>query len=192
MADLGKFNFIDGRVYTGDWLNNSMDGKGVFKWGNECKYTGEYKNNKREGNGVYSFGCNLYDGYWLNNMPHGEGTLLLDGIRIVGLFRYGKILEMKEGKGANREMTQRFTLDSTVINKSLDDTKGLDKSLDRSNDSRTIKYASVSGCKKKESKINTSKYSKSYKKCKSSRKKKSKDKEKSKEKEKSKDKKKKK
>ena len=165
----GKFNFIDGRSYTGDWSNNSMDGKGVFNWGNECKYKGEYKNNKREGNGVYSFGCNLYDGYWLNNMPHGEGTLLLDGIRIVGLFRYGKILEMKEGKGANREMTQRFTLDSTVINKSLDDTKGLDKSLDRSHDSKNIKYASVSVCKTKESKNNTSKYSKTYKKCKSSR-----------------------
>ena len=63
------------RNYNGDWINNTMDGKGVFNWGNECKYNGDYKNNKREGKGVYSYGCNLYDGNWLNNMPHGEGTL---------------------------------------------------------------------------------------------------------------------
>ena len=75
-------------------------------------------------------------------------------------------MEMKEGKGANREMTQRFTMDSKRNNKSLDDTtKGIDKS--DCNDSRNIKafkYASESGSKiEKKNKKNesTSKYSKS-------------------------------
>ena len=161
----GKFTFKDGRNYNGEWKNNVMEGTGIFTWGSDSKYIGEYKKNIREGNGVYSFGCNLYDGNWLNNMPHGEGTLLLDGLRIVGHFRYGKILEMKEGKGANREMTQRFTLDSKVNTKSFDDTtKGMEKS--DCNDSRNIKtykYASESGSKieKRNKKIESmSKYSK--------------------------------
>jgi hypothetical protein len=194
----GKFHFKDGRRYNGDWKNNIMEGKGTFNWGNDCKYIGDYKNNKREGNGVYSFGCNLYDGNWLNNMPHGEGTLLVDGLRIVGHFRYGKIMEMKEGKGANREMTQRFTIDSRINNKSLDDTtKGMDKS--DCNDSRNIKafkYASESGSKiEKRNKKNESisKYGKSKTNKKSkSRNKSNKSKDKSKDKEKDKDKKKKK
>ena len=167
----GKFNFKDGRNYYGDWKNNTMEGKGVFNWGNGCKYNGDYKNNKKEGNGVYSFGCNLYDGFWLNNMPHGEGILLFDGLRIVGHFRYGKILEMKEGKGVTREMTQKFTIDSKANCKSLDDTnKGLEKSEVDSKIIKTDKFLSESGSKiekrskKKESKINESKYSKHNKK----------------------------
>ena len=135
----GNFYFIDGRHYNGDWKNNTMDGKGVFNWGNECKYIGEYKNNKKEGNGIYYYGCNLYDGYWLNNMPHGEGTFLHDGIKIIGHFRYGKILEMVEGKGVNREMTQKLTLESKANCKNFDDTN---KGLEDSKYIKTEKYPS--------------------------------------------------
>ena len=123
-------------------------------------------------------------------MPHGEGTLLLDGLRIVGHFRYGKILEMKEGRGVNREMTQKFTLDSKANYKSLDETnKGMEKS--DCNDSRNIKidkFASESGSKierrqkKSESKMNLSKYSKTKSKKNKSKDKKSKDKDKDKDK----------
>ena len=111
----GKFFFNDGRSYTGDWKKNAIDGKGIFTWEkSESKYSGYYKNNMREGNGVYSFGCNLYDGNWVNGMPHGEGTLLYEGLKIVGHFRYGKILGMVDGKGANRLLTEQLTLDSRV------------------------------------------------------------------------------
>ena len=118
----GKFNFNDGRIYKGDWKNNEMDGRGVFCWGNGCKYNGQYKKNRRDGDGVYTFGCNLYDGYWINGLPHGEGILLINGLKIVANFRYGKILEMKYGKGVNKELTQKISIsvDSIVINKSLD------------------------------------------------------------------------
>ena len=120
----GKFVFNDGRNYNGDWKNNAMDGRGVFQWENGDKYNGEYKNNIKEGNGVYSYGCNLYDGSWVNNKPHGEGTLLCDGVRIEGYFRYGKILEMIDGKGASRELTLKLTINSKAHNKSLDEYKG--------------------------------------------------------------------
>ena len=164
----GKFFFKDGRKYNGEWKNNSMDGKGVFNWGNECRYVGEYKNNKKEGNGVYYYGCNLFDGNWLNNMPHGEGTFLHDGIKIIGHFRFGKILEMIEGKGVNREITQKYTLDSKANCKSLDETN----KLDDSKNVKTEKYPSDLGDKiekiekknkRKESKMSTSKYNKHIK-----------------------------
>ena len=168
----GKFVFKDGRNYSGDWKNNVMDGRGTFNWGNECKYVGDYKNNKREGNGVYSFGCNLYDGNWLNNMPHGEGTLLHDGIKIVGHFRYGKILEMVEGKGVNREMTQKLTIDSKINTKILEDSNKIDISLGET-DSRNIKTEkfmseNLNGNEKRnrsnENKNNLSRYNKQNKK----------------------------
>ena len=54
-------------------------------------------------------------------MPHGEGTLLNDGLRIVGHFRYGKIIEMKEGKGATKEIIQKLTYDSKSEWKSVNE-----------------------------------------------------------------------
>ena len=106
----GKFFFKDGRRYNGDWKDNALDGLGVFTWNDRTKYNGEYKNNMRDGNGVYSFGANLYDGYWVNNTPHGNGTLLYEGLRIEGIFRYGKIVEIIERKAANRDIFEKFTL----------------------------------------------------------------------------------
>ena len=70
----------------------------------------------KQGNGVYSFGANLYDGQWVNNMPYGEGILLNDGMRIVGLFRHGKLIGMREGKGVNREISQKLTMTHSSYN----------------------------------------------------------------------------
>lgn len=106
----GKFFFKNGKEYNGTWENNAMNGLGVFTWDDGTKYKGEYKNNLREGNGVYSFCANLYDGFWVNGLPHGEGILLNEGLRIVGKFRYGKIVEIKETKGANRDIFLRFSI----------------------------------------------------------------------------------
>ena len=182
----GKFKFKDDRAYNGNWKNNEMDGKGTFTWGSECKYVGDYKKNKREGSGVYTFGCNLYDGTWLNNLPQGEATLLYDGLRIVGNFRYGKLIEMKEGKGVTREMTQKFTIESKQNVKSLDDTfKGIERSEDDIKNAGLERYCSANEVisKKKESnKLTISKYMKPSKKNKSKEKDKDKDKEKDKEK----------
>ena len=112
----GKFTFHDGRKYNGDWKNNAMDGRGIFTWDEHIKYNGNYVQNIKEGNGVYSFGANLYDGQWVNNMPYGEGILLNDGMRIVGLFRHGKLIGMREGKGVNREISQKLTMTHSSYN----------------------------------------------------------------------------
>ena len=160
----GKFFFQNGKNYTGEWKNNKMDGEGNFYWENGAKYKGDYKNNMREGNGVYSFGFNLYDGSWVNGIPHGKGTLLYEGLRIVGIFRYGKILEIIEGKGANREMTEKLTIDSKV-NLKFDDTfkDTIDSKIISGKESRIIRYSQkdLSSKYSKEKKENLSKSSKS-------------------------------
>ena len=174
----GKFYFHDGRKYNGDWKHNTMDGIGKFSWDDDTKYNGEYKNNVREGNGVYSFGANLYDGHWVNGIPHGDGTLLNDGLRIVGLFRYGKMVEMKESKGANRDISQKFTIDKSSKDNKFDtfsernDSKPGFKKMDSSHhsikinkkesnkfskDNRSIKFKEPSHHKNKENKKNKSK-----------------------------------
>ena len=106
----GVFIFADGRKYNGTWKKNKMDGTGVFTWKDGTKYKGQYKNNFREGNGVYSFGANLYDGTWVDNLPHGQGMLLNEGLRIEGIFRYGKLVEIIKSKSANKSLFLKFSL----------------------------------------------------------------------------------
>ena len=106
----GIFIFTNGRKYNGSWKKNRMDGVGVFTWEDGTKYKGQYKNNIKEGNGVYSFGANLYDGSWVDNLPHGQGMLLNEGLRIEGIFRYGKIVEIISIKSANKDLFLKFSL----------------------------------------------------------------------------------
>lgn len=105
----GTFIFQNGRKYAGSWKKNSMDGTGVFIWEDRTKYKGQYKNNIKQGNGVYSFGANLYDGLWMNNLPHGKGILLNEGLRIEGIFRYGKIVEIIHSKSANKDLYSKLS-----------------------------------------------------------------------------------
>jgi hypothetical protein len=51
-----KYCWADGRVYTGEWLNNKMHGHGEFRWPDGRKYTGYYKDDKKHGHGVFEWG----------------------------------------------------------------------------------------------------------------------------------------
>ena len=99
----GCFKWKDGREYKGKWENNQMNGKGVFIWDKNNWYEGEYKDNRKEGFGIYHFGENNYfEGKWINNLPHGVGKINIDGKKIEGLFRFGKIIKnMNNKKGKN-------------------------------------------------------------------------------------------
>ena len=51
---------------------------------------------------TYHFGNgNYFEGKWLNNLPHGEGKLMIDGKIIEGRFRFGKIIINKKIKKNN-------------------------------------------------------------------------------------------
>lgn len=41
--------------YEGEWEDNNMDGKGVYKWKDGRKYEGEYKMDKKQGYGTYTW-----------------------------------------------------------------------------------------------------------------------------------------
>ena len=73
-----------------------MNGKGVFKWKDGEKYIGNYLNNLKHGFGKYEYNSNqYYEGFWVNNKQHGKGLYYLNGKKLNGLFRYGKIIMKK-------------------------------------------------------------------------------------------------
>lgn len=49
----GKFYYLDGGVYDGEWKENRMHGRGVLYYANgEPAYDGEWQNDKFQGQGV--------------------------------------------------------------------------------------------------------------------------------------------
>lgn len=49
------YTWVDGRSYTGEWLENNMSGHGVYKWQDGRKYEGGYLLDKKEGYGEYTW-----------------------------------------------------------------------------------------------------------------------------------------
>jgi hypothetical protein len=76
----------NGRIYTGMWSDNKMNGKGKFTWPDGSSYDGGYKNDKKEGHGTFRWGgvhkengilmekC-VYEGQWANGKQNGKGKL---------------------------------------------------------------------------------------------------------------------
>jgi len=48
MHGFGKYNLIDGRTYTGNYVDGEISGLGVFTWpdGRSRRYEGNWLNNK--------------------------------------------------------------------------------------------------------------------------------------------------
>lgn len=42
MRGQGTYTWNDGRIFTGEWLNNNMHGFGLYKWPNGSTYEGQY------------------------------------------------------------------------------------------------------------------------------------------------------
>ena len=55
--------------------------------------------------------------------------ILNEGLRIVGEFRYGKMVEVIESKGVNRDISQKFTFDKKGILKQETDKKSTKRSI---------------------------------------------------------------
>jgi hypothetical protein len=65
----GKYVYINGDVYEGDYKNGKKEGKGKYVFVNGNVYEGDWKNGVMEGKGkmVYING-NVYEGDWKNNV----------------------------------------------------------------------------------------------------------------------------
>ena len=78
-------------IYTGPYIDNKKEGKGIYKYYNGKIYEGEYKNDLRNGIGI----CHYIDGYvyngeWKNDKKHGKGILYYpNGEIYVGNFEDG-------------------------------------------------------------------------------------------------------
>jgi hypothetical protein len=93
---------MDGRQYSGQWMNNKMHGKGDFIWPDGKRYVGDYNQDKKEGFGTYYWkNDKFYKGEWLNSKQHGEGMLSVDGNTLKGQFRFGKLIKRYDGDAAH-------------------------------------------------------------------------------------------
>jgi hypothetical protein len=52
---MGRFDYLNGSIYEGNWRENKKHGKGKF---------------------VDTDGVSVYRGEWENDMKHGKGTFL--------------------------------------------------------------------------------------------------------------------
>ena len=71
--DRWVYTFSDKRIYEGEFVNNTFEGKGEYTWPNGNKYKGYFKNNKREGFGIFYFNNGkIYRGIWSEGKLDGE------------------------------------------------------------------------------------------------------------------------
>jgi hypothetical protein len=87
----GILKFSDGGVYTGDFFDGKMHGKGILNQ-NNLKYVGDFFKGERHGNGVLRTGTRIiYDGEFAKGHPNGKGTYRnLDGTVYEGEVRNGE------------------------------------------------------------------------------------------------------
>ena len=91
-------NGILRKLYTGDWANDQMDGKGTMYFENGDKYEGMWRGNQRFGRGklIYNDG-DVYVGQWNGNLRCGYGCLFkASGDQFEGMW----LDDLREGKGS--------------------------------------------------------------------------------------------
>ncbi len=109
MNGKGILLFRDGRKFTGEFVDDKMEGKGgVFVWTDGRKYEGEYFDDKKHGYGVFSWpDGRRYEGSWLYGKQHGKGSIIMvennEKIKYNGEWEDGKRIrwfnkEMADGK----------------------------------------------------------------------------------------------
>ena len=87
----GTLHRYDGTEITGYFTDGEPDGCVEIQYENGESYYGEVEYFKLEGRGKYSFDYeNYYTGDFLNNKPHGKGTMELDYSIFTGEFVNGE------------------------------------------------------------------------------------------------------
>ena len=95
---MGVYNYaVNGRKFTGEFVNGKRNGRGLMEWKNGTKYFGEWNDDNRHGRGVLMyFDGGVYSGQWRNGMFHGDGrATYANGDKYKGQYENGK----RHGKG---------------------------------------------------------------------------------------------
>ena len=88
--------FEDGTMYRGEHVEGKKHGKGKYVWEDGSSYEGDFNNDVVEGRGVFKDAEGVYTGQFLDNMQHGEGKLVGEG----GITYEGQFFEtLKHGEG---------------------------------------------------------------------------------------------
>lgn len=79
---------FDNGVYEGEFKDDKMNGKGIYRWNDAGMYYGEWKDGHQHGKGTQSWADgSVYDGEWKEGNKHGrgvyrksDGSILHDGL----------------------------------------------------------------------------------------------------------------
>jgi len=89
----GRWSYL-GDVYSGDWLDDGIEGNGEIQFSTGARYKGSWVKNRYHGYGEYQWpDQSNYKGEWRENRMNGKGTLILsDGQRWEGIFQNDKFI----------------------------------------------------------------------------------------------------
>lgn len=99
MQGLGVLDWHDGKTYRGQFANNQMHGEGVMSWPDGTKYTGNYREGRKHGLGTVQYPTgSSYCGNFVKGKMHGE---------IVYTNQHGieKLIRFREGKAMRHSIS---------------------------------------------------------------------------------------
>ncbi|KAH7679471.1 Phosphatidylinositol-4-phosphate 5-kinase protein [Dioscorea alata] len=71
---MGKYSWVDGTCYQGEWEKGKMTGRGKICWPSGATYEGDFRGGFLHGSGTFSgVDGSVYTGSWRMNMQHGMG-----------------------------------------------------------------------------------------------------------------------
>ncbi|CAF2063927.1 unnamed protein product [Rotaria magnacalcarata] len=70
----GSFYRANGEKYIGTWMDDEINGQGVYTWLSGTRYEGNWKDGKQYGNGtLHAADGRIYVGHWINGIMNGYG-----------------------------------------------------------------------------------------------------------------------
>ncbi|XP_067438337.1 MORN repeat-containing protein 2 isoform X2 [Thunnus thynnus] len=96
-SGFGKHTSASGVIYTGEWHEDKMHGRGTLQHPSKAKYEGEFKDNMYHGTGTYTFpDGSMYTGHFNKNRLEGEGAFTnTEGLVWMGEFHGKAALGLK-------------------------------------------------------------------------------------------------
>jgi hypothetical protein len=96
-------------TYEGDWVNDKMEGYGIYHYSNGDIYDGEWKDNQHNGFGKYFFtDGSHYEGEWKDHRMHGTGKFFdINGICWTGEFREGMYISKEQARLKEEKRIQK-------------------------------------------------------------------------------------
>lgn len=105
--------WTDGRIYEGEWKNNSMSGKMRLSYEDGRFFQGFYKDDEKSGSGVYSWpDGRMFFGNWIKGVINGEGVEVnTEGGKVKGFWVDGQRIRIIDD--STNDEIERF-IDNTL------------------------------------------------------------------------------